>query len=1003
MARHSSFDTARVLAATVLLLTTIGITACSKKDETGKVRIVFPTAPATVNAVKNTNAKTAGPITSQSVSAQEGPEWNTSLNPTSGSEINCFAVFIGGGELSANTCNVSTGNGSETISFGPNVGFVPAGSDVLIDTPSGSRTIHVIGLRAANSSACKSYVDSQPEEDYLSEPFVIASQQANIPTGPSTVTVNASLDVNRKITSCTFIKRDSQSPSIPKFGDRRDGKLRLAGSSPLTLDAGTKSYSFTADMIHTPAATGVASNKLYSSSRRILNINTTGDYAGRYLDVGAFSAQAFEPGDEVIWHVGAGASSGGPPDDPITGACGGDLFIGRWGVAKVKSTGNALGWLILDTPIGSNPGQIKNTNLASAPGPDFCRISITRVSNFDELRVDSGADWTMTPQAYNLATGVGGVQAIRVDKLIVDGTLKISAVGAGFAGGIAQTSGTSFTGLGVLNSNPANASGGGSSSSSGGAGGAGGAEGGSGAGLTPIGGIATNSCSDFGLDSVSLGQYHACGQSADGRIYCWGSSSSFGLLGDGVANSRRLLPRNTNGTLYQTVSAGYDHTCAIDSTNKLFCWGYNTNGQLGDGTTTIRPLPTLIDGANTYTKISTGKYTTCGITSSGQLKCWGNNNSGQIGDGSTTTRTTPVIVDSGTAYSHVSVGDLRTCGVTTAGVAKCWGKNTSSYLAIGGAATQMTPFVVDSGTTYQSVSVLTHACGLTTAGVAKCWGDNLYGQLGRGNTTSSGTPTAVNGTVTYSKVTVGDSYSCGIATGGALRCWGKNTVHQVDSSGADRLEPTIVHPGTVYSAVGTGFVSTCGKTASGRWQCWGNNTYGQLGNGAVNVSMQDETPLRTQRPCLAMSSGKAVIGGGGGGGSGLGVNGGNGGGLIFLWAREISGSGALYIKANGAIGVNATGASGGGGGGSVGVFAKSITNTTIYMSADGGSGGIHGTFPGGGGGAGTVEVRYCAASSPGFNAGLISTVGGISGGTTANAGVQTPVAAQADDAVCSTP
>ncbi|MBL7687163.1 MAG: hypothetical protein JNJ49_03940, partial [Bdellovibrionaceae bacterium] len=61
------------------MLTTVGITACSKKDETGKVRIVFPTAPATVNAVKN--AKATGPITSQSVSAQEGPEWNTSLNP----------------------------------------------------------------------------------------------------------------------------------------------------------------------------------------------------------------------------------------------------------------------------------------------------------------------------------------------------------------------------------------------------------------------------------------------------------------------------------------------------------------------------------------------------------------------------------------------------------------------------------------------------------------------------------------------------------------------------------------------------------------------------------------------------------------------------------------------------------------------------------------------------------------------------------------------------------
>ncbi|MBK7891724.1 MAG: hypothetical protein IPJ84_13065 [Bdellovibrionales bacterium] len=999
MARCSSFDTARVLAATLLLLTTVGITACSKKDETGKVRIVFPTAPATVNAVKN--AKATGPAAQQSVSAQEGPEWNTSLNPTTGSEINCFAVFIGGGELSANTCNVSTASGGETISFGPNVGFVPAGSDVLIDTPSGSRTIHVIGLKAANSSACKSYVDTKPDEDYLSEPFVIASQQANIPTGPSTVTVSASLDVNRKITSCTFIKRDGQNSNVPKFGDKRDGKLRLAGVSALTLDAGNKSYSFSPDLTHTPATTGVASNKLYSSSRRVLSVNTSGDYAGRYLDVGAFSAQAFEPGDEVIWHVGAGASSGGPPDDPINGACGGDLFIGRWGTAKVKSTGNALGWIIIDSPIASNPAQIKNTNLAAAPGPDFCRVSITRVSNFDELRVDAGADWTMTPQAYNLASGVGGVQAIRVDRLIVDGTLKISAVGTGFAGGIAQTSGTSFTGIGTLYSNPANASGGGSSSSNGGAGGAGGAEGGSGASLTPIGGTATNSCGDFNLDSVSMGQFHACGRSSDGRLYCWGSSSNLGLLGDGVQNSRRLLPRSTNGTTYQTVASGYDHTCAINSANQLYCWGYNINGQLGDGTTSTRLIPTQIDGGNTYTKVSTGKYTTCGITTAGQLKCWGYNTNGQVGDGTVTNRSSPVVIDSGTNYADVSVGDMHTCSVTAAGVAKCWGKNISFLLAAGGATTQMTPYVVDSGTNYQQIRVLTHVCGVTTANQVKCWGDNVYGQLGRGNVVSDGTPTVVNGGAAYSKIAVGDGYSCGIATDGALRCWGKNAAHQVDSSGLNRLDPTVVHSGTGYTSVSTGFVSTCGKTASGRWQCWGNNTYGQLGNGSVNVSTQDETPLRTQLPCLAMSSGKAVIGGGGGGG--LGVAGGNGGGLILLWAREISGTGALYIKSNGAIGTNATGASGGGGGGSVGVFAKSITNTTIYMGADGGSGGIHGTFPGGGGGAGTVEVRYCAASSPGFNVGLITTVGGVAGGTAANAGVQTPVAAQDDAAVCSTP
>lgn len=35
-------------------------------------------------------------------------------------------------------------------------------------------------------------------------------------------------------------------------------------------------------------------------------------------------------------------------------------------------------------------------------------------------------------------------------------------------------------------------------------------------------------------------------------------------------------------------------TCARTSKSRVFCWGYNTNGQVGDGTTVRKQVPTEI-------------------------------------------------------------------------------------------------------------------------------------------------------------------------------------------------------------------------------------------------------------------------------------------------------------------------------------------------------------------------------------------------------------------------
>jgi len=148
---------------------------------------------------------------------------------------------------------------------------------------------------------------------------------------------------------------------------------------------------------------------------------------------------------------------------------------------------------------------------------------------------------------------------------------------------------------------------------------------------------------------------------------------------------------------YLSVSSGYDHTCAIQTDNKLYCWGENYAGQLGDNTITMISSPHPVDPDTEYSMVTTGKYHTCGITTLGVLKCWGLNLFGTLGDGTTTPRTSPTVIDSGILYHYVDAGPYNTCGITTIGhKLKCWGTNYFGQIGDGGEISlKLTPNLVE--------------------------------------------------------------------------------------------------------------------------------------------------------------------------------------------------------------------------------------------------------------------------------------------------------------------
>jgi RHS repeat-associated protein/uncharacterized repeat protein (TIGR01451 family) len=355
--------------------------------------------------------------------------------------------------------------------------------------------------------------------------------------------------------------------------------------------------------------------------------------------------------------------------------------------------------------------------------------------------------------------------------------------------------------------------------------------------------------SAIALNSVTTGFNHSCALTNGGGVVCWGNND-YGQLGDGT-NTSRLTPVLVSGlgSGVVAVEAGGFYTCAVTSGGALKCWGQNTNGVLGDGTSTNRNTPVQVSTLTSgVAAVSAGYDNTCALTTGGAVKCWGYNGNGGVGDGTTTLRLTPVSVSGLTSgVSAISTGIRHSCALTTAGALKCWGLNTSGQLGDGSTTNRTSPVSVSGFTTSGAAAVSAgeqHSCAVTTGGAVKCWGINSEGQLGDGTTTQRLTPVQVsNLTSGVASISAGDFHSCARTTGGAVMCWGRNNLGQLgDLSVIQRTIPVSVSGITSAAmSVSSGISHTCALLAGGRVKCWGeNSTFGRLGDGTTLLRLYAE-------------------------------------------------------------------------------------------------------------------------------------------------------------------
>jgi alpha-tubulin suppressor-like RCC1 family protein len=134
--------------------------------------------------------------------------------------------------------------------------------------------------------------------------------------------------------------------------------------------------------------------------------------------------------------------------------------------------------------------------------------------------------------------------------------------------------------------------------------------------------------------TASYGDGAACAISG-GTLRCWGNNE-YGKLGLGTAGGTVETPTPVAGTGWMQVSAGLSHTCAINDSAQLFCWGSNIDAQLGDPALLYTATtPQRIGTTHDWALVSAGYLHTCAITTGDRdLYCWGTNTTGVIGDGS---------------------------------------------------------------------------------------------------------------------------------------------------------------------------------------------------------------------------------------------------------------------------------------------------------------------------------------------------------------------------------
>lgn len=347
----------------------------------------------------------------------------------------------------------------------------------------------------------------------------------------------------------------------------------------------------------------------------------------------------------------------------------------------------------------------------------------------------------------------------------------------------------------------------------------------------------------------------------------------------------RCLPR----TPVKRVAAGHAHACAIDGSDRLWCFGANGAGQLGLGDTAAHQGPGLVSLEAGARSVAAGPSFSCVSLTNGKVWCFGEGNKGQLGAGASSASATPVaLIDGNQApldgVSAVTAGGVdsttdasaHACAVLENGDLWCWGQNAQGQLGLGHTSAVEPPTRVMTTLAGDAMSEVVaggfHTCARQRIGRLWCWGQNHDWQLGFMDQLDRSSPEEVTSQTGFSGVTAvaaGTWHTCAIVSGGALFCWGEDAEWRlgVDSPGGDDLMvPTPVLQNQRFASLELGHRHSCAIDQQGSLWCFGTSSEGELG-GFDAAGLTSSPPVQNREDgwesvALGTSFGCAVRAGG---------------------------------------------------------------------------------------------------------------------------------------------
>ena len=335
------------------------------------------------------------------------------------------------------------------------------------------------------------------------------------------------------------------------------------------------------------------------------------------------------------------------------------------------------------------------------------------------------------------------------------------------------------------------------------------------------------------LQPVAVGENSSCAIRSSDDLYCVGSNI-YGQLGTGNTTSTTNPQKVLGLSNVASVSVGTSSACAVTYAGDLYCWGSNSAGQLGIGNNENKTVATLIAGLPSVSEVSVGNNFACALTRTGAVYCWGSNEFGQLGQESNQSRNAPVLVNGLPAgFTSLAARGNRVCVVS--GDVYCWGEFSNNSFT--SSSKQATPTKLDNSAGAFGVSLGNNFGCVKFSSFVSCWGSNNHGQLGVGNKTDSNRLQQVSGISAVKQVVTGSAFACVLDTPGDTFCWGENQSGQLGiTAGAD--QSTRIPTGASKSAFLASYGSTnCSLKLDGYVACIGDVSSGQSGVVATSASV----------------------------------------------------------------------------------------------------------------------------------------------------------------------